>query len=56
MMHLLRLSGNLEFGVGVEHDVFNGALDVLSPTGQPCHAIVMSNLLPAVTGRWHRDR
>lgn len=45
----------LKFGVGIKHDVFNGALDVLSPAGQPCHSVVMSNLLPVVTSRWHRD-
>ena len=45
----------LEFGVGVEHDVFDGALDVLRPAGQPRHSVVMPNLFPAVTSRGRRD-
>lgn len=50
-----RLTDYLEFWVGIEHDVLNGALDVLSPAGQPCHSVVMSDLLPVVTNRRHRD-
>lgn len=48
-----RLTAYLEFWVGIEHDVFNGALDVLSPAGQPRHSVVISNLLPVVTSRRH---
>lgn len=41
----------LQFGVCVEHDVFDGSLDVLSPTGQPSHGVVVSHLLPVMSGR-----
>lgn len=45
----------LELWVGIKHDVFNGALNVLSPAGQPCYSVVVSNLLPTVTSRRHRN-
>lgn len=41
----------LEFGAGVEHDILAGALNILSPAGQPGHCVVMANLLPVVTSR-----
>ena len=54
-MPVCRRTGYLEFRVGIEHDVFNRSLNVLGPAGQPCHSVVMTNLLPFVTGRRHRD-
>lgn len=45
----------LEFWVCIEHNVFNGALDVFSPAGQPRNGVVMAYFLPAVTRRWYWD-
>lgn len=41
----------LKFGICIEHDVFDGTLDVFRPTGQPSHSVVMSHLLPVVARR-----
>lgn len=47
--------GYLEFRVSIKHDVFNGALDIFSPASQPCHGVVASYFLPAVTSRRDGD-
>lgn len=42
----------LDPGAGVQHDVLNGALNVLRPRHQPSHFVVMTNLFPL--GAWRR--
>lgn len=39
---------------GVQHDVFDRALNILSPGHQPRHLVVMTHLLPLRPGRWFR--
>lgn len=36
----------LDPGAGVQHDVLDGALNVLRPRHQPSHLVVMTNLFP----------
>ncbi len=45
---------DLDSGAGVEHDVFDGALNVLRPRHQPRDFIIMTNFLPP--GAWRRFR
>lgn len=45
---------DLDSGAGVEHDVFDGALNVLRPRHQPCDFVVMTNFLPPGAGRRFR--
>jgi len=40
----------LDPGAGVQHDVLDGALDVLRPGHQPGHLVVMPDLLPPGPG------
>jgi len=39
---------------GVQHDVFDRALDILSPGHQPRHLVVMTHLLPLCPRWWFR--
>lgn len=41
---------HLDPGTWIQHDVLDGALDVLCPRSQPGHLVVMSNLLPLCPG------
>lgn len=43
---------DLNSGAGVEHDVFDGALNVLRPRHQPCDFVVMTNFLPPGAWGW----
>lgn len=45
------MSQYLDPGAGVQHDVFDGALDVLRPWHQPGHLVVVTDLLPP-GARW----
>lgn len=48
------LETHLDPGAGVQHDVLNGALDVLRPRHQPRYLVVMANFFPL--GSWRRLR
>lgn len=50
-LHLIP-SAYLDPGAGVQHDVFDGALNVLRPRHQPSHLVVVTNLFPL--GAWRR--
>lgn len=41
----------LDSRAGIQHDVFDRALDVLSPGHQPRHLVIMTHLLP-LSSRW----
>lgn len=45
-------SAHLDPWAGVQHDVLNGALDVLRPRHQPSHFVVMTNFFPL--SAWRR--
>ena len=45
-----RPHGYLDPGAGVQHDVLDGALDVLRPGHQPRHLVVVAQLLPTRPG------
>lgn len=45
---------HLDPGTGIQHDILDGALDVLRPRRQPGHLVVVSNLLPFLPRRRFR--
>lgn len=50
----MKMKQYLYSGARIQHDVLDGALDVLRPRCEPGHLVVMANLLPFCP--WRRFR
>lgn len=51
-IYVLQNKAYLDSGAGVQHNVLDGALNILRPRDQPSHLIVMTHLFPLSPWGW----